>query len=101
MSNVVGFSRGRHADLQQAGYYQSLLDDLRAEVIKELADHRMSLVQRERIGDFSRMGHLRRVIQAKEAELTTLNQLTHALNTRFPTSQTYHADIDTRATATE
>ncbi|WP_231897017.1 hypothetical protein [Mycobacteroides stephanolepidis] len=49
--NVVGLiSRGRNADLRQAQYYQGLLEGLRAEVGRELADFRLALDRRRKSG---------------------------------------------------
>jgi hypothetical protein len=89
-AEVVGLGRhDRHADLQQAEYYQSLLDDLWAEVNEELAHHRASLAKREQHGDLFGIRRLQRIIRVKQTELTTIDRLTDALSARFPTSQTY------------
>jgi hypothetical protein len=79
----------RRADLQQAEYYQNLLDEMRAEVNDELAAHRASRAKREHDGDLFGISRLHRMIRFKETELTTIDQLADALSARFPTSQTY------------
>jgi hypothetical protein len=90
VATVVDLGRhDRHADLQQAEYYQSLLDGLRAEVNEELAHHRASLARREEHGDWFGISRLQRIIRMKQTELTTIDRLTDALTARFPTSQTY------------
>jgi hypothetical protein len=94
-AKVVGLApHVRHADLQQAEYYQILLDEIRAEVNQELADHRASLARRERTGHLFGINRLHRLIRLKESELTTISQLTDALSARFPTSQTYSPGAD-------
>lgn len=88
-ATVVDLGRhDQHADLQQAEYYQSLLDDLRAEVNAELAHHRAALAKREQHGDVFGIRRLQRIIRMKQTELTTIDRLTDALTARFPTSQT-------------
>jgi len=86
-------SSARHADILQAEYYQVLLDELRTELQKELAAHRASLAKRELNGDLFGISRLHRIIRQKETELTTINQLTDALNDRFPTVQTYQPGL--------
>jgi hypothetical protein len=83
----------RHADMQQAEYYQLLLDELRSQLRKELADHRASLARRELNGDLFGISRLHRIIRLKETELTTITQLTDALNARFPTAQAYQPGL--------
>lgn len=87
----------RHADLQQAEYYQILLDELRADVNEELAEHRASLARREQNGDLLGISRLQRMVRLKQTELTTINRLTDALSARFPTSQTYQPQTVTHA----
>ncbi|MBB5160184.1 hypothetical protein [Mycobacterium sp. AZCC_0083] len=91
-------SEGVHADLQQAEYYQSMLDDLRARADDELAHHRASLAKREQKADLYGIKRLHRIIRAKETELATIDVLTDALSARFPTSQTYRPDCDSTGT---
>jgi UDP-N-acetylglucosamine transferase subunit ALG13 len=66
-----------HAELRQAEYYQELLDELRTELVVELAHLHASQ-------GASRTEH---VIAAKEAELTEIDRLTAALHARFSTSR--------------
>ncbi|WP_051574879.1 hypothetical protein [Mycobacterium sp. URHB0044] len=93
-ARVVGpASHARHADLQQAEYYQNLLDEMRAEVNAELAAHRASRARREHDGDVFGISRLHRIIRLKETELVSINQLADALSIRFPTSQTYQPEF--------
>ena len=76
-----------HADLQQAEYYQEMLDELRTELKAELAHYHVSLAVHETNGDAPRVRRSQRIIRVKEAELAEIDRLTHALSCRFPTSE--------------
>jgi hypothetical protein len=89
-ARVIGHvSPARHADLQQAEYYQNLLDEMRAEINQELFVHRAARERREQRGDVFGISRLHRIIRLKETELVTIDQLSDALSDRFPASQTY------------
>ncbi|PXX03292.1 hypothetical protein [Mycolicibacterium moriokaense] len=76
-----------HGDLQQAEYYQGMLDDRRTEVEAELAHHCASLAVHQTNPDAPRVRRSQRIIRVKEAELAEINRLTDALRSRFPISR--------------
>ena len=80
-----------HTELRQAEYYQELLEELRTELVLELAHLRASLAARPEEASVSGASRMKRVIAAKESELTEIDQLTAALHARFPTSP-FHSD---------
>jgi ribosomal protein L29 len=80
-----------HTELRQAEYYQELLEELRTELVLELAHLRASLAARQEEASVSGASRMKRVIAAKESELTEIDQLTAALHARFPTSP-FHSD---------
>jgi hypothetical protein len=83
-----------HGDLRQAEYYQEMLEELGAAVNDELAHHYASMAVRESTGDESGVRRSQRIIRVKEAELAAIDQLTDALNSRFPTSRIHHQNQD-------
>ena len=80
-----------HAELRQAEYYQELLEERRAELVLELAHLHASLAARPAEASVSGASRTKRVIAARETELTEVDRLTAALHARFPTSR-FHSD---------
>lgn len=80
-----------HTELRQAEYYQELLEELRTELLLELAHLNASLAARPEEASVSGASRMKRVIAAKEAELTEIDGLTAALHARFATSP-FHSD---------
>jgi hypothetical protein len=81
---VVGLAEHRRtADRRQADYYRRLLEDQRAQVHEELAEHSQMLARHQRAGDLSGVKRMRRLVRAKETELITLDRLIQALDRRF------------------
>jgi hypothetical protein len=85
---AVERSKGNlHAELRQAEYYLGLLDELRTELVLELAHLHASLAARPDDASASGASRQKRVVAAKEAELTEIDRLNAALHARFPTSR--------------
>jgi hypothetical protein len=80
-----------HTELRQAEYYQELLEELRTELLLELAHLQAALAARPEEASVSGASRMKRVIAAKESELTEVDRLTAALHARFPTSP-FHSD---------
>jgi hypothetical protein len=80
-----------HTELRQAEYYQELLEELRTELVLELAHLYASLAARPEEASVSGASRMKRVIAAKETELTEIDGLTAALHARFATSP-FHSD---------
>jgi hypothetical protein len=71
------------ADLGQADYYKTLLDECRARVDTELADHYVALAKSQENGDAQRMHRLHQMIRDKRREQFKLDCLLDALQHRF------------------
>jgi hypothetical protein len=81
---VIGLAAHRRsADRRQGDYFRRLLDDQRAQVQQELSGHAAMLAEHQQAGDLSGVRRLRRLVRAKETELTTLDRLIQALEQRF------------------
>jgi hypothetical protein len=80
-----------HTELRQAEYYQDLLEELRTDLLLELAHLRASLAARPAEASVSGASRMKRVIEAKETELTEIDRLVAALHARFATLP-FHAD---------
>ncbi|MDT5066672.1 MAG: hypothetical protein QOK02_2827 [Mycobacterium sp.] len=80
-----------HTELRQAEYYQDLLEELRTELLMELAHLRASPAARPAEATVSGASRMKRVIEAKETELTEIDRLIAALHARFATLP-FHGD---------
>jgi len=88
---VDGPKANSHTELRQAEYYQELLEELRTELLLELAHLHASLAARPDEASVSGTTRMKRVIEAKETELAEIDRLTAALHARFATSP-FHGD---------
>jgi hypothetical protein len=84
-----------HTELRQAEYYQDVLEELRTELLLELAHLRASLAARPPEASVPGASRMKRVteavIEAKETELTEIDRLIAALRARFATLP-FHGD---------
>jgi hypothetical protein len=82
--HVVGLvEHRRRADRRQADYYRRSLEEQRAQVLAESAEHEQMLARHQRAGDLSGVKRMRRLVRAKETELNTVDRLIQALDRRF------------------
>ena len=71
------------AEMRQAEYYRTMLDEHRARLDEELAHHCVALAKHQENGDSQPMRRLRQVIGHKRREQFELDCLLQALNDKF------------------
>jgi hypothetical protein len=71
------------ADLRQAKYYKRVLDEQRAQVDEQIADHYVALAKFQASGDLRGIHRLSQTIRKKQREQFELHRLRGALEHRF------------------
>ena len=72
-----------HGDIRQAQYYKTVLNEQRAHVDGEIADHYVALAKSQESGDLREMRRVTQTIQKKQREQFELDCLREALEHRF------------------
>jgi hypothetical protein len=81
----------RPADVRQAEYYKTLLDQQRAQVDEDIADRYLAFAKSQANGDLKGMRQVRKMIRQIQREQFVLDCLREALENRFFPTLAAHA----------